>query len=222
MSRNVFQSSQASQPLRIAVLASGSGTTLKYLLDKIEAGKLKAQVVAVFADRDCEALNRGQGIVGLRRELFDRKCLAKEELDRALADAIEQSGADFVLLAGYLSVIGPRVLSGRLSREGRILNVHPSLLPKYGGMGMYGIRVHRAVLEAGEPVSGCTLHRVSAEVDRGAILAQCKVEIRDCDSAEKIAEKVQGLEKKMLLEYLQEEIAEKITSEKVPLEEVLA
>ncbi|MEM9423439.1 MAG: formyltransferase family protein [Spirochaetota bacterium] len=197
-------------PLKISVLVSGNGSTLEFLLDAIRNEKLQSgevripgiEICAVFSDRPCLAIEKA-GIAGLPVQLFSRKTLGQDALDTLLAAALESCGCDLILLAGYLSVIGPQVLSGRPGKQGRIWNMHPSLLPRYGGMGMYGMHVHRAVLEAGEATSGCTLHQVSAAVDRGAILAQRAVDIRECRTAQEIAEKVQGLEKQLWLEYLQ-------------------
>ncbi len=201
---------KVSEPLRIAVLVSGSGSTLQFLSDAIHAGKLPARICAVLADRLCPAAEHA-AIAGLSVQVFSRKALGKDGLDQALARALTEyrsngrpeARADLVLLAGYLSVLGPRVLKSPAGRQGRIWNMHPSLLPQYGGMGMYGIHVHRAVLEAGEQITGCTLHQVSAEVDGGAILARRSVTIADCCSAEQIAARVRQTEKQLLLEYLQ-------------------
>ena len=193
--------------LKLAVLASGGGSTLQFILDAIRQGRLPAQVIAVLADRSCRALERA-AIQSLPTQLLSRKALGKAGLDAALATELEGlhrgHGCELVLLAGYLSVIGPRALATELARRGRIWNMHPSLLPKFGGMGMHGIHVHRAVLRQGESVTGCTLHRVGAVLDGGPILAQREVDIRNCQTAEAIATAVQNLERQLLLEYLRE------------------
>ena len=156
--------------MNFAVLVSGAGSTLEFLCSAIAKQTLRAQICAVIADRPCAAVERA-AIAGLTTQTLSRKTLGKQGLDQALAATLQQlearQGCELVILAGYLSVLGPQTLDTSLARRGRIWNMHPSLLPKYGGLGMYGMRVHRAVLKAGEAISGCTLHQVGREVDRG-------------------------------------------------------
>ena len=192
--------------MNFAVLVSGAGSTLEFLCSAIAERTLGAHICAVIADRPCAAVERA-AIAGLKTQIFSRKALGKAGLDAVLAATLrrleEQEACCLVVLAGYLSVLGPQTLDTPLARRGRIWNMHPSLLPKYGGLGMYGIHVHRAVLEAGEAHSGCTLHQVSREVDRGAILAQREVATEGCARAEELAARVQRLEKQLWLECLQ-------------------
>ncbi len=115
-------------------------------------------------------------------------------------DALNEHNIDLVLLAGFMKKIGPAVLS---SYRGRIINIHPSLLPKFGGKGMFGINVHRAVLDAGEKESGATIHLVDGEYDEGAILAQQTVSIVPDESSESLAAKVLEVEHVLFAETIQ-------------------
>ena len=114
-----------------------------------------------------------------------------ESADRAIADAMAQAGAEFIVLSGYLRKLGPETLG---QYRGRILNIHPALLPKYGGKGMYGRRVHEAVRAAGDTISGATVHLVDAGYDTGPIVAQQEVVLGQGDSAEDIQRRVMGIE----------------------------
>ena len=195
------------QNINLAVLVSGAGSTLEFLCCAIAEQKLKAHICAVLADRPCPAVERA-AIAGLKTQTLSRKALGKHGLDATLATTLHQletqQGCCLVVLAGYLSILGPQALDTPLARRGRIWNMHPSLLPKYGGPGMYGMHVHRAVLETGEERSGCTLHQVSRELDRGTILAQREVSTKGCTRAEELAARVQRLEKQLWLECLQD------------------
>ena len=114
-----------------------------------------------------------------------------EEIDKSLTD----NNIKLIVLAGFLAII-PAWICKKWDK--RIINIHPSLLPKFGGKGMYGIRVQEAVLAAGEKEAGCTVHYVSAEVDGGSIIAQTKVEVTDSDTAETLSLRVQQQEKILL------------------------
>lgn len=117
-------------------------------------------------------------------------------LDRAMLEALQKHACDVIVLAGYMKKIGPRVLT---AYRGRIINVHPSLLPKYGGKGMYGRAVHEAVLAAGEQVTGATIHIVNEAYDEGRILAQGEVPVRPDDTAETLAARVLAREHALLV-----------------------
>jgi phosphoribosylglycinamide formyltransferase 1 len=176
---------------RIAVLASGSGTNLQALLDYLDAlgGARRAEVVVVGSDRrDAGALARARAR-GIATALIDPR-------DGALLDALLDAHAiDLVVLAGYLKLV-PRTTAMRF--RGRMLNVHPALLPAFGGPGMYGLRVHRAVLESGARVSGATVHFVDEAYDRGAIIAQWPVPVFEEDGPEELAARVLRVEHVLL------------------------
>ena len=120
-------------------------------------------------------------------------------LDVTICDALENSQTDLVVLAGYMKKLGPRVLS---RFENRIINVHPSLLPKHGGKGLYGTRVHEAVIAAGEKVSGATVHFVNAEYDKGDILRQESIELVEDETADSLSQRVHKIEYRLLLETI--------------------
>jgi phosphoribosylglycinamide formyltransferase-1 len=187
-------------PYRIAVLASHTGSVLQAILDACEAGRLAATVCLIVSN------NSGSGAAErARRQQIEFLHLSgqthpdAEARDRALTRAIEQSRADLVFLAGYMKKLGQHTL---VAFRGRILNTHPSLLPKFGGQGMYGGRVHRAVLAAGDRVTGVSVHRVDAEYDTGPVIAQCQVPVLEGDTPESLAERVQTRERQFVVETL--------------------
>ena len=168
----------------IAVFASGTGTTLQTLIDQqLQHGY---RVVLVVANRDCSALARAQNA-------HIPTLLSKDwtEIDQALT----QHDVQLVVLAGFLAII-PEWICHKW--EKRIINIHPSLLPKHGGKGMYGIRVQEAVLAAGDTTAGCTVHYVSAEVDGGSIIAQTTVPVLPNDTPDTLSQRVQQAEKQLL------------------------
>lgn len=185
----------------IAVFASGTGTTLQALIDnQQEYGYRVAQVVT---NRTCIALGRAQAaaIPTLQSKNW-------EEIDQVLTEKHVQ----LIVLAGFLAIIPEWICQ---KWEQRIINIHPSLLPKHGGKGMYGVRVQEAVLAAGDRMAGCTVHYVSAEVDGGSIIAQATVIVEDNDTADTLAQRVQ-IEEKLLLPQVIGEL--KKTSKKLPSE----
>ena len=187
--------------LNIAVFASGTGTTLQALIDKQqEYGYRVAQVVT---NRTCIALERAQAaaIPTLQSKNW-------EEIDQALTEKHIQ----LIVLAGFLAIIPDWICQ---KWEQRIINIHPSLLPKHGGKGMYGVHVQEAVLAAGDKMAGCTVHYVSAEVDGGSIIAQATVAVEDNDTTDTLAQRVQ-IEEKLLLPQVIGEL--KKTSKKLPSE----
>ena len=180
---------------RLAVLASGRGSNLKAILDAIHAGTLDASVVVVISNNvDAGALElaRDAGIPTIH--LSSKTHPDEEDRDRVLAECLREKRVDLVILAGYMKRIGRRTLA---EFGGRILNIHPALLPKFGGKGMYGMHVHEAVLAAGENRTGVTIHVVDEEYDRGRILEQQSIEVKKDDTPEALAERVLELEHRM-------------------------
>lgn len=173
---------------RIAVLASGGGSNLESLLTFLDrrGDERGGDVVVVLSGRaEAGALERA------RRRRIATRVAAPAELGEALA----AHEVDVVVLAGYLSLV-PDGVTDRF--RGRMLNVHPALLPAFGGRGLYGARVHRAVLEAGTRVSGVTVHFVDAHYDRGPIAAQWPVPVHEGDSVESLAARVLRVEHLLL------------------------
>ena len=190
---------------RIAVLASHGGSILQAVLDACAAGALPAQVVLVIGNnRDALALRRA-GRAGVRwQHISGATHPNPEALDRAIAEALQAAEADWVLLAGYMKKLGPKTLG---AFPGRILNTHPALLPKHGGQGFYGRRVHQAVIDAGERESGATVHLVEQEYDTGPIIAQARVPVQPNDAVEALEERVKSAERELLVNTLRGLIA---------------
>ena len=172
-------------PLRLGVLLSGGGRTLLNICDEIDAGRLAATVGVVIASRECKGIERAQAR-GLRVELVPYKQMPDAATYSArIAEILDGAGVDLVILAGFLSLweIPPQY-------EGKVMNIHPALLPKFGGHGMWGHHVHEAVLAAGESESGCTVHLVTNEYDAGPIILQKTVPVLDGDTPDALADRV--------------------------------
>jgi len=174
-----------SDRVRLAVLLSGSGRSLENLLDRIGAGRLRAEVALVVSNR---AGVRGVDLArraGIPVEVMPRDGRPIEEWSGAIFAACRRSGAELVVMAGFLALLRiPPDLAGR------VINIHPSLLPAFGGKGFHGDHVHRAVLERGCTVSGCTVHVVDDEYDHGRILLQRTVPVLPDDTPESLAARV--------------------------------
>jgi formyltetrahydrofolate-dependent phosphoribosylglycinamide formyltransferase len=175
-----------SDKLRLAVLLSGTGRTLENLIDWQRRGALSAEVVCVASNRrNVRGLDiaREAGVPAEAFKLSDYS--SRRERDRAMADWTRSHECDMVVLAGYLSLLDLGGFEGVT-----VLNIHPALLPKHGGEGCWGHHVHEAVLAAGDRESGCTVHLVDAEFDRGRILAQQVVPVLPEDDADALAARV--------------------------------
>ena len=171
--------------LRLGVLLSGGGRTLLNILEEIKAGNLDAEVAVVIASRDCKGVERSKA-AGLDVQLVAYKQMPDTATYSALlAEILDAARADLVIQAGFLSLweIPARY-------EGRVMNIHPALLPSFGGHGMYGHHVHEAVLAAGCKVSGCTVHFVTNEYDAGPIIVQRAVPVLEGDDADTLAARV--------------------------------
>lgn len=172
--------------MRVAVLISGSGSNLEALLEAEREGFFESEIALVVSSKP-----DAYGLV--RAETYGKKTFVTG--DGGLLDALEAEGIDFLVLAGYLKILEADLLE---RYEGRILNIHPSLLPKYGGKGMYGMRVHEAVFENNEKISGATVHYVNEDIDGGRILLQTAVDISRLQSPEEIQQTVLVLEHQLL------------------------
>ncbi len=185
--------------LKVAFLVSGEGTTLEGLARLAASGELPVEIVLVASDRPhAVALERARRL-GLATYSADPHGTDRVAWSGALSAEIERSGAEVVVLAGFLSILpGPFLSRWR----GRVVNLHPSLLPKYGGKGLYGDRVHRAVLEAGEKESGATVHLVTEEVDHGPVLAQFRLPLDAKETPASLRAKLHPHEVFLLAEVL--------------------
>jgi len=200
--------------MRLGILASHEGTTLQAVLDAVADGRLPARVAVVVSNnRESGALHRARAAGVPAVHLSSVTHPDPDELDRAIVTTLTNARADAVLLAGYMKKLGPGVLR---EYDGRIVNTHPALLPKFGGKGMYGDRVHEAVLAAREPETGVSIHLVDAEYDTGPVLAQCRVPVLPGDSVATLAARVQAREREFLVEVLAEIAAGELKAMRTP------
>jgi phosphoribosylglycinamide formyltransferase-1 len=188
--------------VNLGVLASHEGTTLQSLLDAFASGRIPGRVAVVISNNgDAGALRRarqaGVHAVHLSSKTHDDPAA----LDEAIRDALVAAGVEVVFLAGYMKKLGPLVLR---AFEGRVLNTHPALLPKFGGPGMYGDRVFEAVLAAGETETGVSIHLVDADYDTGATVRQCTVPVFPGDSLADLKARVQAREREFVVETMAE------------------
>lgn len=171
--------------LDVAVTFSGGGRTVLNMLEKIEAGELDARIVLAVTDRECKGIERIEaGNVAVERIPWTKGTTVDEYASRVWP-RIEAAGAQLVCFCGFL-----RLLWIPDAWENRVMNIHPALLPKFGGKGMWGDHVHRAVLEAGEAESGCTVHFANNEYDKGPIIVQKRVPVLPDDTADSLAARV--------------------------------
>lgn len=180
--------SAAPPELRLGFLASHGGSNLQAILDAIAGGALDARAVLVISNNShAQALARAQtaGVPALH--LSSQTHPEPGALDAAITEALRAHGANLVVLAGYMRRVGPGLLK---AYPGRVLNIHPALLPRHGGQGMYGMRVHQAVLAAGETETGVTVHLVDAVYDHGRTLAQVRVPVQPSDTPETLQARV--------------------------------
>lgn len=186
--------------MNIAVLASGEGTTLQAVLDACASGRLPARVAVVISNNaDAGALRRARSAAVPARHLSAVTAGGRVQQDQALRDTLVEFATELVLLAGYMQRLGPSTLA---AFGGRIINTHPALLPEFGGQGMFGSNVHRAVLSAGRRISGTTVHWVDENYDTGAVIAQVRVPVEPEDSAQSLATRVQAAERELVIEVL--------------------
>ena len=177
-----------SPKLPIGVIASHGGTNLQAIIDACADGSLHAEIRVVISNN-----SRSLALQRARRANIPTSHLSAvthpdpARLDAAIADTLTSRGVELVALAGYMKKLGPRTLS---RYRNRVLNVHPALLPKFGGRGMYGERVHAAVIAAGESVSGVSVHLVDEEYDRGPVIAQSQVPVLPSDTPDTLAARV--------------------------------
>ncbi|MDA3733844.1 phosphoribosylglycinamide formyltransferase [Niameybacter massiliensis] len=183
--------------LRIAVLVSGSGSNLQSIIDAVENHTLTSQIVSVISNKeDAFGLERAKThhipayFINPKEEGYDEKLLVR----------LQEDQVDLVVLAGYLKIVDANLIK---AYRGRIINIHPSLLPKFGGKGYYGIRVHEAVLAAGESESGATVHFVDEGVDTGKTILQKTVPVYETDTPQLLQQRVlHEVEHKILVEAI--------------------
>ena len=186
--------------LRLGFLASHTGSNLQAIIDACRAGRLGAELrVVICNNSQAQALERARGAGIATRHLSSHTHPSEEALDAAILATLREHGVNLLVLAGYMRKLGSRTLA---HYRGRVLNIHPALLPKFGGPGMYGARVHEAVLAAREKESGATIHLVTAEYDQGPIVAQSRIAVLPDDTAESLAARVLEVEHALYPETL--------------------
>jgi phosphoribosylglycinamide formyltransferase-1 len=187
--------------LHLGFLTSHGGSNMQAIIDACRDGRLDARsCVVVSNNSDSMALQRARdaGIAGYH---ISGRTHPGEAEDAAILETLRRHGVDTVILAGYMKRLGPQTLQ---AYRGRILNIHPALLPKFGGQGMYGKRVHEAVLQAGETATGVTIHLVDEHYDHGPTLAQREVPVLPGDTAESLAARVLVEEHRLYVETLRQ------------------
>jgi formyltetrahydrofolate-dependent phosphoribosylglycinamide formyltransferase len=175
---------QDEKKLRIGVLLSGGGRTMLNLLDQIRGRALNAEIVTVIASRPCKGIERAKA-AGLDVHLVPRKETDSVSFSARIAERLDAADVELVCMAGFLSL-----WTVPDKYAGRVMNIHPALLPLFGGRGFYGDRVHAAVLESGMKVSGCTVHFVTNEYDAGPIIVQRTVPVEEGDTIDALAARV--------------------------------
>ena len=173
--------------MKIAVFVSGGGTNLQAIIDKIASGELKnVEIAEVIASNDSAfAIERAKK-AGIRSTVISKKVLG-DAYDDATLKELDSLGVDLVVLAGFLSMLGPKTVAAYANR---IINIHPALIPAFCGKGMYGIRPHQAVLEKGVKVSGATVHFVNEHYDEGPIILQKAVDVLPDDTPETLQQRI--------------------------------
>jgi phosphoribosylglycinamide formyltransferase-1 len=186
--------------MRLAILASGAGTTAQAVIDACAAARIDGSVVLVASNNaDAPVLERARAAGVAWRHISARTEGGEAGLDAALVAALREAAATHLLLAGYMKKVGPLVLA---AFEGRVYNTHPALLPAFGGEGMYGDRVHAAVLASGATRSGATVHLVTDDYDSGPIVASVDVAVLPDDDVASLGERVRAAEREMVVDVL--------------------
>lgn len=194
--------------MKLGILASHTGTNFQSILDACKQGILAARpVVAISNNSASVALQRARRAGVPTYHLSSKTHPDQEDLDAAILHTLCDHDVELVVLVGYMKHLGPATLD---HYQGRIINIHPSLLPKYGGKGKYGMRVHEAVLASGDSYSGVSIHLVTSEYDAGAVIAQRKVPVEADDTPESLAARILIHEHQFLVETLVRIVAKEI------------
>ena len=183
-------SNKKGSEIRLAVFISGTGSNLKALIDAEKENYFESQIELIVSNKDAKGLDYA-------REENIAYLISKDEDE--ILEEISDKKIDLIVLAGYLPKVSKKIID-----KYKIINIHPSLLPKYGGKGFYGMNVHKAVFENKEKISGVSIHYVNENLDDGDIILQRKVDISKCESAEEIAKTVLEVEHKSLKEVIKQ------------------
>src|SRR3954466_3083288 len=180
----------------VAVLASGRGSTVEALVEAGRRGEMCAEVILLIVSRQDAPATELARRLGVECVVLDEKLVGSAACDEAMETLLIRCRADLVVLAGYVRKVGPRTLR---AFAGRLINTHPAPLPRFGGKGMFGEHVHRAVLQAGVATSAATVHLVDDEYDSGPVLAERPVPVRPNDDVDTLRERVQAAERALLV-----------------------
>ena len=186
--------------MNIGILASHNGTTAAAVIEGCRRGRIAGRVAAVVSNNSgAEVLELARSMGCMTYHLSRATHPEPEELDRAVTGVFLHQDTDVLLLAGYLRKVGPVTLA---AFAGRVLNIHPSLLPRYGGEGMYGMAVHQTVIEAGDTETGASVHVVTAQYDEGEVIARAAVSVAPDDDAKSLDLKVRVVERELIVATL--------------------
>ncbi len=187
--------------MNIAFLCSYNGSSAHAITDACLEGDIMATPVLLITNNAKASALEWAENKGLKTSVLNKQSHRDpRELDDAIAEKLLEHKISLVVLSGYMKLIGPQTLD---AVNGRMLNIHPALLPKYGGQGMYGSNVHRAVKENGDKETGITIHQVNEEYDEGRIIAQKKIAVTSSDTAHDIEEKVKAAEPQFYIDTIQ-------------------
>ena len=185
------------QQKRIAVMVSGGGSNLQAIIDAIDSGYIKGCRIAIVISNKAGVFAleraRGAGIPGC--VITPAEFKDKHEYNRHLLKVLKENDIDYIVLAGYLSILAPEIVD---AYRYKIINIHPSLIPSFCGMGFYGSRVHKAVLDYGVKLTGATVHFVDEQADTGPIILQQAVEVQEGDTVDTLSKRVLEVEHKLL------------------------
>lgn len=186
---------------KFAVLVSGGGSNLQALIDGVKNGEIKGELALVVSNRkNAYGLERAKNS-GIEAIYLRGDNISVEEYDKKLLEILRERDIDFIVLGGFLKILGPDLIR---SYENKIINIHPSLIPSFCGEGYYGLRVHQAALDYGVKVSGATTHFVSEVADAGPIIYQVSVEVLDGDTAEDLQGRIIKEEHKLLVKTVKD------------------
>lgn len=195
--------------INIVVFASGSGTNFQAIIDAVEAGKINGRLRGLITNKSgIQAIERAHNHDIAHRRLAPSDFETYEVYTQELLHQLQKWDTDLIVLAGYMIKIPITIIE---NYEGRIVNIHPSLLPKYGGKGFYGMNVHQAVIDNNESESGCTVHLVTEKYDDGPILAQRTVPVKEQDDAPALAARILEQEHQLFPEVIAK-LANELTS----------
>lgn len=197
---------------KLALLVSGSGTNMQAIMDACDSGEINGRIaVVISSNHEAYAIVRAEGAKIPSYVCSKKDFPTTEARDAEILRLLDMYGVDYVILAGYLGIIPPEIIN---KYKNRIVNIHPALLPKFGGKNFYGLNVHRAVIAAGETESGATAHFVSEEVDGGPIIRQQKLKVYKGDTPEDLQRRIlDTIEHPMLVSVIKDLCDDRITVE---------